>query len=147
MEKELIKKDTFMFYCPELSLDTFEELGEEILIINPMKEDVLLAYRLIRQYLIPFATILDKDGEVAFIIANSGDKDLSEIIRLANRINEDGTKWTISEMSLSEYFLCIKGYRVALSSYQIEKLTLQGEILLSEHKNVHPMHQDMVDNM
>lgn len=144
MEKELVKIGSFMFYCSELSLDTFKELGEEILIINPNKEDVTEAYRLIRQYLIPFATILDKDDEVAFVIVNSGDKDIAEITEFANRLNEDKTKWSISEKYLSEYYPGIKGYRIASSTYQVEKLTLQGEILLGAQKNVHPILQDMV---
>ena len=111
MEKELIKKDTFMFYCSELSIDTVEELGEEIIVVNPMKEHVIAAYRQIMQYLIPFAIILDKDDAVTFIISNSGDKDLSEIIYFVNSLSGNRIKWNASKWSLSEYFPNIKGYR------------------------------------
>ena len=138
MEKEMIKKDAFMFFCPEMSMETFKELGEEVLIINPMKEDVIEAYRLIRQYLIPFATILDKNDEVTFIIINSGDKDISEIIEFANKILRDKIKWNISKRLLSEYFQNIKGYRVALSTCQAEKLTLHGEILKTRQRDASP---------
>ena len=145
MEKEMIKKDAFIFLCPELSMDTFKKLGEEILIINPMKADVIEAYRMIRQYLIPFVTILDKNDEVAFIILNPGDKDISEIIEFANKIRRDKIKWSTSRMLMSEYFPSIKGYRAAISTYQVKRLTLQGEILLCAQKNVHPMCQDMIE--
>ncbi len=143
MKIEIVKRDPFIFCCSKVSIDEFAEMGEEIINVIPDKESVLEVYRLVRQYFIPFVTILDNNDDIEFLINPDG-RDVSELIDFINKLQRDKTMCSTTKMLMTDCIEKIKGYRIANNAFQGELITLHGEMLIDAQNNVHSANENMI---
>ncbi len=140
-----IIKGPFTFHCDVVPEDILMQLSSEVFLVRASDKCIIDVYMIIKRYLIPFIVAVDEAENVVFVVLSDGYRDITEIEMFLEGLDKGKITCEIERKNLKlDKLDCLMGYRVAKSKYQIEILSLQGEILVDEHKNVHKSNEDVI---